>query len=151
MLRTFCPFILVLVMIGSGCGRPTPATEDPTGKNLRLVMSAYLEYVSKKKAAPASAKDLAPILTKMGCNPDETMRSERDNEPFVILWKVNDFPEIAARRSKDSVSHLKIFVLGYEKTGKEGRRFVGFSNAFVTEASEADLAKAHFPRNHRFQ
>ena len=32
-------------------------------------------------------------------------------------------------------------MLGYEKQGRDGLRFVGFSNSYVSEMSEEELAK----------
>ena len=88
----------------------------------------------------------APIL-KRPC------RSQRDNQPFVILWNVEEFPAIAVKKVKDKgmPPRLKHCVLGYEKDGKDGVRFVGFSNNYVSEMSEADLAKAHFPPHRQFK
>ena len=143
-----------MLLVASGCAKPpTPPPEDPTEKNLRLVTMAYLQYVARKQAPPANANDLAPVLAEMGCNPEETLRSPRDNQPFVMLWNVEELPTIAVKKRKDKgpPQRLKNCVLGYEKHGKEGLRFVGFSNAYVSEMSDAELAKAPFPGNHHFK
>lgn len=152
-IRSVAGFALALLLLAGGCAKPpTPPPEDPTEKNLRLVAMAYLDYVGKKQAAPARAEDLTPILTEMGGNPADILRSDRDREPFVILWNVEEFPAIAVRKMKDKAPpRLKNCVLAYEKQGSGGYRFVAFSNAYVAEMSDDELAKAHFPPNHKFR
>jgi hypothetical protein len=132
----------------AGCSATAPVPEPPTAQHIRLVTTAYLQYADKHGRAPRDANALKPILQEMGCDPNEALRSERDQEPLVILWDVQDLPAVAARRKKSV--QIKSCVLVYEQRGQNGRRYVGFSNSFVKEMAEQDLAKARFPANHRF-
>ena len=151
--------VALIILLGAiGCSKQAPPPpEDATEKNLRLVATAYMQYVSKNQAPPASVKDLTPVFVEMGCNPEEVVRSSRDHEPFTILWNVEEFPAITLKKVKDKTKdktgapRVKHCVLGYEKNGSDGLRFVAFSNAYVSEMSDADLEKAHFPANHKFK
>jgi len=61
-------------------------------------------------------------------NLDACFKSERDNEPLVIMYGVK--PEISAQ-SKQVIAH--------EKTGKNGRRLVVFASTKVASVGEAEL------------
>jgi hypothetical protein len=158
-----CGAVVAFALAFTGCGKPTAAPEDPTEKNLRLAVMAYQQFVNKNQQAPRSAGDLAPFLQDMGAKPDTTLRSGRDHEPFVILWNVDEFPAIILKKAekekkdkkekdkeKSLATRVKHCVLAYEKSGSDGYRYVGFSNGYVAEMSEEDLAKAAFPANHKF-
>ncbi|OAI38947.1 hypothetical protein AYO40_01540 [Planctomycetaceae bacterium SCGC AG-212-D15] len=139
------------LLVLSGCARKEAAPEDPTAKNLRLVVTAYLQYVTKNQQAPHSARDLTPILQELGvADPEGTLRSDRDHEPFVILWNVEEFSATKKADKKEKTTRPRHFVLAYEKSGSDGYRFVGFSSAYVAEASDEEMTKASFPSNHKF-
>ena len=64
--------------------------------------------------------------------------SVRDGEPFVIIWGTD--PRTGME--------LKPQVIGYEKEGRGGNRFV-FTAMGVMQMTDGDFEEANFPPGHK--
>ena len=120
----------VLLAVAS-CSR---RTEQPAEvKNLQLLASLYGRYISQHRGqAPpdeAALKKFIPTLsagelTAMGVdasNLDTLFTSPRDGQPYVVRYRQSGT------------------VVAYEKEGKNGKRYVAYSNTQVEEVDEARL------------
>jgi hypothetical protein len=131
--------LVVLALIAApGCG--SNELESPTAAKLKALSGFYLDYaVAKKGQGPANEADLKKHIRSM---PDQLMPSgvdrnaidtlfvsERDGEPFVVLYGV----------TITGVSGTSGAVVAHEKTGKGGKRLVVLSNTKVEHVDEARL------------
>jgi hypothetical protein len=69
---------------------------------------------------------------------NQLLISPNDGQPLVILWGTDPRPD-------QDPSPL---VIGYEKNGKWGQRFV-FHTMGVVQMTSADFARARFPGGHQ--
>ena len=140
--------VLALVM-APGCG--SDELESPTAVKLKAVSNFYLDYaVAKQGQGPANEQDLKKHIRSM---PDQLLApsgidrnaidslfvSERDQEPFVVLYGLK-----IAGISGNSGS-----VVAHEKTGKGGKRLVVLANAKVDHVDEARLKGCCRPSSNR--
>jgi hypothetical protein len=119
------PFILLICFFLFGCSKSEvrTTTEDAHIKNITIM---YGQYLAKNKGQPpaneqAFRKFLQDTITsrQQQATVDDWLTSPRDQEVYGILF---------GTRGK---SDRAVFV--YEKKGKNGKRFVGFSNGGVEE------------------
>jgi hypothetical protein len=137
--RTGTWLTLLALLAAPGCG--SDELESPTAVKLKAVSNFYLDYaVAKQGQGPASEQDLKKHIRSM---PDQLLApsgvdrnaidslfiSERDEEPFVVLYGLK-----IAGISGNSGS-----VVAHEKTGKGGKRLVVLSNTKVEHVDEARL------------
>lgn len=136
----FLSLPVLVISLMPGCGG-SDALTSPTAVKLRALGNFYLEYaLGNGNTGPANEKAFkkhlrnAPDfnLKNYGLDPnniDSAFVSERDGEPFVILYgvKISEISPTAAP------------LIAYEKTGQNGKRLVGFANAKVEEVDEARL------------
>jgi hypothetical protein len=119
----FSSFIAVV-----GCGKQDPLS-SATGLRLYGLATAYLDFAAAKGAGPADQEQLRRHMSNMpsfvtGVDPnsiDASFSSERDGEPFVICYG----QAISFSKSGQELP------IAYEKSGKEGTRFVAFANGHV--------------------
>ncbi len=133
-------FLLLLTISFAGCGGGEPIVVaqpiDKTRGNLMSLSSAYHQYCTANGKGPASAKELQPLLGK-DVDADDTLKSGRDNQPFIVHWGVDLNQDPAWAKSAG--------VLAYEKQGANGKRWVLFTMGNTEEMSEAELKAAGFP------
>ncbi len=127
--------VLVLVL-SAGCTSPRVTQAGEVG-NLRKVAAAYNAAVAQLGRPPGSEAELRPFLSKEG-DPDALLRSPNDGQPYVILYGTDP------RKGKT----LQPLIIGYEKTGRGGRRFV-FTAMNVVEMVDEDFKKGNFPPGHQ--
>jgi hypothetical protein len=114
------------------------APETPTQHNLTKIGIAYLQFSMKKRRPPAGPDDLLPLLKESGCDPDKVFMSDRDHQPLVICWGVDTRAFLASANSTP--------VLGYEKQGVNGSRYVLTQiQGIVQLMSEKEFRAASFP------
>ena len=116
--------------------------------NLKTLAVLYGRYVgSHRGKAPPGPEEFRKFIKGMGkqqlealkvTDPEKLFKSPRDNQPYVILYNVPagvPGPQGAA-------------VIGYEKEGSGGKRYVAFNNGGVEEVDEdrfKQLVPAHRP------
>jgi hypothetical protein len=114
-----------------GCSR---TTEQPSEvKHLQVLASLYGRYITKHRGQPppdeAALKKFIPTISPdelraLGVdssNLDALFTSPRDGQPYVV-------------RYRQSAS-----VVAYEREGKNGKRYVAYSNTKVEEVDDAQL------------
>jgi hypothetical protein len=127
---------IALVAVGCSSAAPEHKPLDKTHENLMHVGTAYQQFCSENKRAPAGPADLEPKLKEFG-DPKEILASPRDGQPFVVCWNVD---------LSKPVPWAKTFpVLAYEKIGAGGKRWVLTTLRSVEETDAAAFAKAEFP------
>jgi hypothetical protein len=126
----------------AGCGGDD-ALNSPAAKKLRGLGDVYLDFaVAKNGGGPANEQQLKKhmrsmpdfVLQDKGIDPkniDEVFSSERDQQPFVVLYgtSVTEF----SGNSKQ--------VLAHETSGKNGKRLVVFASTKVDHVDEAELER----------
>lgn len=129
---------LLLSILVSGCSgdsdEVTPEAE--VGDNFSTIADAYLRATEENRRPPKGPEELKPFLPQ-DVDQDSLFQSVRDGEPFVIIWGTDP------REGMD----LKPLVIGYEKEGKGGDRFV-FTAMGVMQMTDDDFEEANFPAGH---
>jgi hypothetical protein len=130
---------LFAVCFLAGCG-PDPL-DSVTAQRLKALSGMYLTHaVAKNGGGPASEEAMKKYLKNVeaialqnnGIDPkaiDSIFVSERDQQPFVVLYG----------KSIMQVSGESKEPLAYEKTGKNGKVLVAYTNTKVDHVSEAQL------------
>ena len=124
--------LLVVVWAAFFAGRVkinTREKEDPGEAEMQKMLSLYQDYLGENKAkSPASIDQIKGWLRKKSADQLKQMQvddiekactSPRDNQPYVVVPK----PDTSAATA----------VVLYEKTGVNGKRFVGTSVGRVFE------------------
>src|SRR5262249_39109267 len=131
--------VLAILSAISGCG--SNELESPTAAKLRGLATLYLDYAAARNGkGPANQPELKKhirgqpdfVLQMNGVDPkalDAVFVSERDQEPFVILYGV----------SISGITGSSAPLIAHEKTGKNGKRLVVFANTKVEQVEEARL------------
>lgn len=135
-------FPLGLLLAGlAGCssgGAVREETTDPAQENLQKVVGAYQQYLYKTRGRPPQRPDdLKPLLKAQGQDPDQVLRSPRDNEPFVVYWGA-----AMEGGEEDGDGVPRPTVLAHEKTGAGGQVFVALADGQITQMSLAELSQA---------
>ncbi len=133
--------LLPMLLLASGCA--DDALNSPTALKMKGLANAYLDQVVGQDGNPP-ANEAALRKHMLGLresvqydyqidpkNLDSSFVSQRDNEPFVVLYGQG-----IARISGDSKQ-----VLAHEKTGKSGKRLVVFASTKVDHVNEAELER----------
>jgi hypothetical protein len=129
-------FTLVII---AGCGG-SDALKSPAAARMKGLATMYLDYAAARGSGPpneqAFKKHLRTVegfvLQMNGVDPkaiDSTFISQRDNEPFVILYGVGI----------NQISGTSAPLIAYEKTGVNGKRLVAFANTKLDHVDEARL------------
>jgi hypothetical protein len=131
-----CVWIIAAVLLAAaGCSSPAVKEVDAGDPGaLRKIASAYGRATAKNDRPPTKPADLKPFLPD-GEDVDQLLISPRDGQPYVIFWGFDSRP------GKSGESPV---VIGYEKAGKGGTRFV-FLDMGVVSMTDAEFAKATFP------
>ena len=115
----------------AGCGNSDDLS-SPAANRLRTLATVYLDYAVAKGTGPANEQQLHKhvqsvpgfLLEAGGVNPkagSAAFVSERDGEQFVVRYGVG-----ISQAEGDEAP-----IIAYEKTGKDGTRFVAFANGKV--------------------
>jgi hypothetical protein len=139
--RAVAWLFLSALMAAAGCGADTELN-SPTAKRLRGIANYYLDLAfARSGKGPANEQELKKHLRRQersdlasnGIDPqsiDSTLFvSERDQEPFVILYGLT-----ITRVSADSAP-----LVAHEKTGKNGKRLAALANGTVKLVDESGL------------
>jgi len=130
---------LLLIILVSGCSgdsdEVTPEAE--VGENFSTIADAYLLATEKNRQPPKGPEELKPFLPQ-DVDQDTLFRSVRDGEPFVIIWGTDPHEGM----------DLNPLVIGYEKEGEGGDRFV-FTVVGVMQMTDEEFGEANFPAGHK--
>lgn len=135
--------VLFAVICSVGCGsKLSPAEQkiaDRNKTNMNRLCNMYTLYQSKhgwqgpadEAALKKFIKEQEPVVLKrMGIEDvDAIFVSEVDEQPFEIKWAV------AGSQRGDAVPIV------FEKTGKDGKRRVGFTRPPIKEVDDAEYKK----------
>jgi hypothetical protein len=120
----------------AGCGE-SDQLSSPSANRLRALATVYLDYAAVNGTGPANERQLHKhvsnvpgfLLDEVGVNPEAgaaAFVSERDGEAFVIRYGIGISQALGTEAP----------VIAYEKTGKDGTRFVAFANGDVNCVDE---------------
>lgn len=129
--------VLLLIALAAldGCSGTTQSpTSDPGPLN--ELSAAYRQATAQLNRPPKSADELQPHLAQ-GKDVNNLLTSPNDGQPYVILWGTD------IRTGMD----LKPLVVGYEKQGTNGARFV-FTVMGVMLMGPEEFKEANFPPGH---
>ena len=138
MRRTELGLLLLVCVTVAGCS--DDALTSPTAQKLQGLANSYLDHVVGANGPPPDEKTLKKHMAGLRAsvqydyhidpnNIDSSFVSQRDNEPFVVMYGKN-----IGKLSGDS-KH----VIAHEKTGKNGKRLVVFASTKVDNVGEAEL------------
>jgi hypothetical protein len=131
--------VLLAVAALPGCG--SSELDSPTAKKLGALGNFYLEHVvAKSGKGPENEQEFKKhiratpdhVLSVSGIDRgsiDALFSSERDQEPFVVVYG----------QTITKVGGNSAPVVAHEKTGKNGKRLVGFANGKVELLDESRL------------
>ena len=110
------PCALFVFVIGCSSSDPVNVSKTRSEQiaNLQMIRAAYNQAIETTGRPPANEKEARRFLEAFG-NPDEILKSPVDGEPYIVIWGVN---------LKNVPLRMPSPIIAYEKTGKEGRRFV---------------------------
>jgi hypothetical protein len=128
-----------LVLLLAGCGSPdAKKSNEMKNSHLRWLLQLRTQALSqgrlpkseeefKRYISSLDAATLDRLKTASGvASVHELFISERDGQPFVIFYGQRP-------------SGVAADVVGYEQTGVDGKRYVGFGLGIVEEADEQRL------------
>ena len=135
------PLLLLMAALVAlpGCG--SDELESPTAKKLQALGNFYLDYaVGKNGKGPENEQELKKhirstpdhVLSTTGFDRnsiDSLFNSERDQQPFVVLYGLT-IKQVGGKSAP---------LVAHEKTGKNGKRLVGFANGKVELVEESRL------------
>jgi hypothetical protein len=133
-----CVVAAALLAAAPGCSKAVKEVDAGDPGPLRKIAAAYGRATAKNDRPPVQPADLKPFLPD-GEDVDKLLVSPRDGQPYVIFWGVDSRPGKAGESPT---------VIGYEKAGKDGTRFV-FLDMGVVSMTDADFAKSNFPPGHK--
>src|SRR5436190_1123516 len=128
--------VLAVVAVGAVClsvlaGCGAPSTHVTGEDNLRALAKYYGQYQGQHQGkTPPGEKPFKEFIQKKdpGAKVDELFVSQRDHEPFVVLYNQKvGMPD----------PNTGAPVIAYEKTGVSGKRMVARSTTAVEEVDEA--------------
>jgi hypothetical protein len=107
--------LAVLLVLGCSPAKPDRGDLSKEEQAILNVALAYRDASNALQRGPASEKDLKPYLKSYG-DPDQVLVSPNDGQPYQFTWGL-----IPSRPSKSAIGQR---YLVYEKTGKDGKRYV---------------------------
>lgn len=127
--------VSALCISGSGCNSATNLVEE--NSTLKPLMVAYGSYLAAHRGVPpASEAEFKAYVDEnwqriasfpQGKKPEDLFISNRDKQPYVILYGAVTGPPGPAGQP----------VIAYEKTGVRGKRLVASALSAVEEVDEA--------------
>jgi len=135
-------WLVIGILIGFpiGCSsKPGDRPLSETEERLYTLGKAYIQASAKLNRGP---KDFSEIQTFLPSDSSsDLLRSPSDGQEFVILWGV-DFNKLPAGANP-------YYIGAYEKTGKDGKRYVLRFPIGVITMTDDELKAANFPPGHK--
>jgi len=132
--------LLLLSIFGFiGCGgeKIEPLTTDPTVIALDKIGGAYI----RGTPPPKTKADLLAIF-KLSSFPKELLISPNDGQEFIIVYDV----ELKGLK----VSGAQLPVVAFEKSGKDGKRYVLRGMNTIVQLTDEQLKSSVFPAGYNF-
>jgi hypothetical protein len=132
--------LLLLSIFGFiGCGgeKIEPLTTDPTVIALDKIGSAYI----RGTPPPKTKADLLAIF-KLSSFPKDLLISPSDGQEFIIVYDV----ELKGLK----VSGAQLPVVAFEKSGKDGKRYVLRGMNTIVQLTDDQLKSSVFPAGYNF-
>jgi hypothetical protein len=133
--------VLLLLSISGfiGCGgeKIEPLTTDPTVIALDKIGGAYI----RGTPPPKTKADLLAIF-KLSSFPKELLISPNDGQEFIIVYDV----ELKGLK----VSGAQLPVVAFEKSGKDGKRYVLRGMNTIVQLTDEQLKSSVFPAGYNF-
>jgi hypothetical protein len=137
---------LGLATLLAGCGKDD-ALSSPTAARLKGLSTMYLDYIVAKGGPPTSEAELKKHMRTIDqiqlslagferSKIDEAFISQRDNEPFVVVYNV----AAGTLGAKDGP------VVAYEKTGVGGKKLVADVSTNLFHVNDARLQEMLKPK-----
>ena len=132
-----CLGALLVALTLVGCGAQSDVAQRQETTHLRSLVSLYRHAASTLGRPPADEVEFKDFIRNKAkamvdalkiANVDELFVSERDGQPFVVLY---------GRRPPEVAPDL----VAYERTGVAGKRYVGYSLGVVQEVDEQRFAE----------
>ncbi|MEZ6142338.1 MAG: hypothetical protein R3B84_17400 [Zavarzinella sp.] len=143
--------VVGLVLSLFGCSSAESTNEDPTQLRLQSISDAYAKFLETNRRPPSSTEELTKYLPE-GVSAAEVFVSPNDEQPFDIIWDINlnrdsSVPGMVEDDSEmqnlpEELASTSGKVLVSEKTGKNGQRYVLFTDGVVLQLDEEVFAKA---------
>lgn len=132
----------MLAGLAAGCSDEEQHADPEKIENLRVIQEAYMKACQDLKRPPASRDELIKYLPP-NTDVQAVFRSQNDGQEYVIIWGSDPFAPFDF-----SGTEPKPLVIGYEKEGKDGVRFV-FLATGVQQLTAERFANANFPPGHQ--
>ena len=129
--------LLTFFLIGCGGGKIEPLTTDPTAIALDKIGSAYI----RGTPPPKTKADLLAIF-KSSSYPKELLISPNDGQEFIIVYDV--------QLKGLKVSGAQLPVVAFEKSGKDGKRYVLRGMNTIVQLTDDQLKSSVFPAGYNF-
>ena len=125
------------IFIGCGGEKIEPLTTDPTVIALDKIGGAYI-----RGTPPPKTKAELLAIFKLSSFPKELLISPNDGQEFIIVYDV----ELKGLK----VSGAQLPVVAFEKSGKDGKRYVLRGMNTVVQLTEDQLKSSVFPEGYDF-
>ena len=134
----FIPLFLIFMLLGcEGQEKPSTMTTDPTEIALNKLGAAYI----RGTPPPKTKAELLSILKS--CNhPIELLTSPSDGQEFIIVYGV----ELKGLK----VTGAQLPVVAFEKSGKDGKRYVLRGMNTIVQLTDEQLKSSVFPAGYNF-
>ena len=130
-------FLLTFFLIGCGGEKIEPLTTDPTVIALDKIGSAYI-----RGTPPPKTKAELLAIFKSSSYPKELLISPNDGQEFIIVYDV----ELKGLK----VSGAQLPVVAFEKSGKDGKRYVLRGMNTIVQLTDEQLKSSVFPAGYNF-
>jgi hypothetical protein len=134
---TVALLLLSFFFIGCGGEKIEPITTDPTIIALDKIGGAYI----RGTPPPKTKADLLAIF-KISSFPKELLISPNDGQEFIIVYDV----ELKGLK----VSDAQLPVVAFEKSGKDGKRYVLRGMNTIVQLTDDQLKSSVFPAGYKF-
>jgi len=128
---------LTFVLVGCGGEKTVPITTDATVIALDKIGSAYI----RGTPPPKTPAELLAIF-KLCNHPKELLISPSDRQEFIIVYGV----ELKGLK----VTGAQLPVVAFEKSGKDGKRYVLRGMNTIVQLTEDQLKASVFPQGYNF-
>ena len=132
----------LLFMATTGCNSEPQIVEGElpeTQARLMDIQLAYSRFIEQAGRPPRNEKELLRTLESQ--NPEETLVSPRDGQPFVICYGVSFYEVNWAKPNSTPI-------IAYEQQG-DGTRWVLSPPGMIHEVEEEEFRNASFPPGHK--
>ena len=129
--------LLTFFLIGCGGEKIEPLTTDPTVIALDKIGSAYI-----RGTPPPKTKAELLAIFKSSSYPKELLISPNDGQEFIIVYDV----ELKGLK----VSGAQLPVVAFEKSGKDGKRYVLRGMNTIVQLTDEQLKSSVFPAGYNF-